>query len=607
MAVAGTLEIQLLANMARLQTDMNIAKSTVTSAMSGIESAVSSAKTVLAGLGLGLSVVSFVNMIKGSIDAMDHLHDLSKSTGLTVEALAGLKVAAKQSGGDLDSIAASVTKLSVEMGKAPEKFRALGISATDPLEAFKQLADIFNAIEDPQLRNAVAATALGKSWAGAAPLLAEGSRKIGEMIEVGARQTGITTEQAKKADELNDKWLLLVGTGGLWNRVAASMLDPLLQITNRLNRATEASDNWYKSLWKFANTPPPATAVVRAFLGLGDDPTGGMKLGSGPSGGRANTTRIQSDDAAEAAKKLLGLDKTVQEARRRNASEDEQWNKEMFSRQLIASEQAKAKELKDATELADHLAKISFDSENKQKAASDAILQAHIDEGASVAESLNIVTEFEQQAYAQRLTDMNLFFETSNLTIAEQNALREALKVDHEARLTSIEDAAIKKRYGIANVYRKIDLDSASFFFNALAGMMTSKSREMFEIGKAAAIAGAVVDTYRAATGAYAALASIPIVGPALGAAAAAAAIVAGLANVQAISAAKMGGSAAIGTFAASPTTGLPVVGPTGAPQGGGQSTIINLVGDTFGRKQVKALVEAINENSKDGGRVVFA
>jgi len=60
-------------------------------------------------------------------------------------------------------------------------------------------------------------------------------------------------------------------------------------------------------------------------------------------------------------------------------------------------------------------------------------------------------------------------------------------------------------------------------------------SKDQFEVGKGLATAGAVIDTYRAATGAYAAMASIPYIGPALGAAAAAAAVVAGLANVAAI------------------------------------------------------------------------
>ena len=78
-------------------------------------------------------------------------------------------------------------------------------------------------------------------------------------------------------------------------------------------------------------------------------------------------------------------------------------------------------------------------------------------------------------------------------------------------------------------------LQGASSFFAQLSQLSKSENKKIAAIGKAAAITGAIIDTYKAATGAYASLASIPYVGPVLGAAAAAAAIVAGMANVQAI------------------------------------------------------------------------
>ena len=127
MALAGVLEIQLMANMAKLAEDMRGAKSTVDDAMQGVEKAVGGAKSALQALGIGLSVNAFVGMIQGSIEMMDKLNDLSKTTGITVEDLAGLKLAAKQSGSDLESVAASINKLSVNMGKDGEKFKQLGV------------------------------------------------------------------------------------------------------------------------------------------------------------------------------------------------------------------------------------------------------------------------------------------------------------------------------------------------------------------------------------------------------------------------------------------------------------------------------------------------
>jgi hypothetical protein len=78
-------------------------------------------------------------------------------------------------------------------------------------------------------------------------------------------------------------------------------------------------------------------------------------------------------------------------------------------------------------------------------------------------------------------------------------------------------------------------LNTTKSMFSSLEGLSKSNNSKLASIGKAAAIARATIETYQAATGAYASLASIPYVGPALGAAAAAAAIAAGLANVAQI------------------------------------------------------------------------
>lgn len=232
--LAGQLELQMFANLARLANDMNEAKRMVGGAMGNIEKAVGQAKAALGALGIGLSAGMFVSMIKGSIDAADHLNDLTKSTNLAVQTLAGLRLASKQSGGDLDGIAASINKLSINMGKDAERFAKLGVSAKDPLEAFKQLADVFVAIQDPQTRAAVMAEALGKSWASAAPLMAEGSKRIGEMVEKGAALSGMTQEMAEQSDIFNDHMEELKAAAG---SVATVFLNPLLPRINDIAKA----------------------------------------------------------------------------------------------------------------------------------------------------------------------------------------------------------------------------------------------------------------------------------------------------------------------------------------------------------------------------------
>lgn len=100
--------------------------------------------------------------------------------------------------------------------------------------------------------------------------------------------------------------------------------------------------------------------------------------------------------------------------------------------------------------------------------------------------------------------------------------------------LISEQDAAgLKAQAWSAEMNNRIKV--ASTFFGSLEGLQKSNNKKMAAIGKAAAIANAIINTYTAATGAYAAMSAIPFVGPFLGAAAAGAAIVAGMANVAAI------------------------------------------------------------------------
>jgi lambda family phage tail tape measure protein len=138
--------------------------------------------------------------VSGNIDFLDQINKLSKSTGLASEDLVGLNLVAQQTGTNIDSLAGAINRMTVEMGKDPEAFRQLGISAKDPLEAFGQLADLFNLLPDLQQKNALANKVFSKSWAEVAGTLQEGSKRIAEGVEKGKQLAGVTDENVKQAD-----------------------------------------------------------------------------------------------------------------------------------------------------------------------------------------------------------------------------------------------------------------------------------------------------------------------------------------------------------------------------------------------------------------------
>ena len=118
-------------------------------------------------------------------------------------------------------------------------------------------------------------------------------------------------------------------------------------------------------------------------------------------------------------------------------------------------------------------------------------------------------------------------------------------------------------------------------FFGTMAELARNGGEEQFEAYKAFAIAQALISTYQGATSAYASLATIPYVGPALGAAAAAAAIAMGLQQVAAIKAQKPAGRALGGTVMGSQPYMVGERGPElFVPQANGNITPYNQLMD---------------------------
>ena len=209
-----------------------------------------------------------------------------------------------------------------------------------------------------------------------------------------------------------------------------------------------------------------------------------------------------------------------------------------------------------------------------------------------------------EQEYQDGLTEIQTNAVLSRAEIANKILDDESKKQD-EARKESI-----ATEIAVANAKAKVIDDGIEGQRNMTTDLKNTLG-EQNDLYKASAIVTATINTYQAATGAFAAMAAIPIVGPALGAVAAGLAITAGLANVAAISGAREQGGymTAGGAYQMAERGKAEIIVPAGnsmaktaaqmkdimGQSGGGGVTGVTIVNNTTGRVD-NATTEMDNE-----------
>lgn len=224
--IAGQLELQLFANIARISDDMRKVESTVTGAMGKIDRAAGIATKALGALGVGISFAALTNLAKNAINAQDALDEMSQRTGVAVESLAGLDWAAKLSGTNLEVVtkalkAVSTQALDAQRGlkTSQENFDALGISVLDANGQLKtseslliEAADKFAVMRNETEKTAIATKLFGRAGMDLIPMLDQGSAGIAALVAEGQRLNPVTSESAALAGQFNDNLDRLKGS-----------------------------------------------------------------------------------------------------------------------------------------------------------------------------------------------------------------------------------------------------------------------------------------------------------------------------------------------------------------------------------------------------------
>lgn len=268
--IAGTIEIQMLADMARLQADMNKAQAMVGGAMDAIKRNIEVATTALSAFGAVTTLAGFGELISKTIEATANLYKLSLQTGVTVESLSALRGVAKLSGTDMGDVATAMQKLSKNMvdaqsgtGKAADTFRSLGVSVTDGQGKLKtadqvmlELAKSMQGFEHGAGLTTAQMNLLGKAGANLGAFLAE-------LAEKGVLNAKVTTEQAKQAHEFEQAQIRLqMAVQGVAKSIASELIPVIMKLPGLMQPIINLAVAWVAG---FIVLPAVITAVGAAF------------------------------------------------------------------------------------------------------------------------------------------------------------------------------------------------------------------------------------------------------------------------------------------------------------------------------------------------------
>ena len=81
----GSLEIDILANLVKLRSDMERAENIIGTSAARINKIIDRTASAMGAMAAGLSVGIFASWVKGAIDAADSLNKLSQRVGIATE------------------------------------------------------------------------------------------------------------------------------------------------------------------------------------------------------------------------------------------------------------------------------------------------------------------------------------------------------------------------------------------------------------------------------------------------------------------------------------------------------------------------------------------
>lgn len=541
-----------------------------------LEKGVGSLKSEMASLaaqaaaGIGLALLA-----REALAFAEAVTKVSQQTGLSIESVQFLRLAADQTGTSVDSLAGMVNKLQRQLVEAGDndKLRAKiegivgpieNLRALAPEQQLQKVADAIASINDPAERTAAAVTLLGKSGAEAIPELTELSKNSDALAAAFERTGGAVSGDTIAAVE------------GLGDAIGQTKTAVIALATELLGTAAPA---------------------LRSFLETATEVVAGLRLLDG-----------QGDNAfVNLDSRIIETQKHLDYMRETNPFPDE------FMKSQIAAQEKVLKGLEDEYNAMQGLGLAGAERAKRDAEANNISKQMMADASASLMASLSSDegirdafrelrfekdTALEDRLIAMRIAKQQEGFEAAMAERETENQFLLDLQAQTDQALASgMEEASNLK----IQTWQQETKNIAGLLVQQTEGV-TRHSKLVFEINKAAGIANSIINTIGAITTAW------RDYGWPIGAVVGAAIAVAGAAQVQQIASTKFGSNTSP-SQAGTPAT--PTAPQGGGGGGGGGDRTLHVTGVSAGSlltgTMVRQLAGEIGDFVKDGGKVEWA
>lgn len=555
-AEVGALRVRLAMDAAEFSEGAKDAESSLDSLSRHFGVTASNARIAVAAISAAAiaAAVAIGNGVKQAIDRVSKISELAEKFGVPIETIAAFATEGKVS---IDTLSAGFEKLSQGMQEvasgnatsaAARTFAAIGVSATDANDRLRPINDVLSDVADKfaTYRDGVEKTALatnlfGKAGEGMLSILNEGSAGFDDLTE-GAAKAGTAIDAVTAAAASNLKGnidALSASFETFSNKLAVALLPTLDRVVQSVANAAG----------QFDITDTAVAALTNGFKGLVSAGIIVQGVFKAISDAAVNVASILKNVIEGEYTKALEIYRKGTEEAHKNVAETIADVKTVWSDWATTLEQTAAT--------------------HKEKVA------------APIIASIQSI-RFEQQEW--------------NKSIAAGVALVERLKTPYETQTKQIEDLSnayiagkiTAEQLGVAQRAAAYTAQSA---YAGMAGGIASSLQSVFNQSKAVAIASALINTYESVTKA---LATYP---PPFSYVAAAASLAAGMAQVANIRNTSKSGGGGGGSVSPGGADGSAAAAPAQQQQ----SFFIDLHGQTFGREQVRSLIEQINGAISDG------